>query len=120
MNTEILQRAGIDYKAGLNRFLDDKELYESVLTAFLTDTCLDRAQQAMDSGDRAELFASIHAVKGSSGNADMTRLYFASSELVACLRQKDETDEDIAELFGKFRDAYLCARNGIRDALEAR
>ncbi|MDO4560978.1 MAG: response regulator [bacterium] len=116
--SKILLQYGIDYAGGLARFLDDQELYDSVLEAFLTDTLLAKARRAFEDGDRATLFSCVHELKGSSGNANMTALYEASCELVSLLRDNAGSDEEIAESFARFTDAYLLARDGIRKALE--
>lgn len=116
--SKILSQYGIDYAGGLARFLDDQELYESVLEAFLTDTLLAKARRAFEDGDRATLFSCVHELKGSSGNANMTALYEASCELVSLLRDNAGSDEEVAKSFARFTDAYLLARDGIREALE--
>lgn len=118
MNAERLEQAGIDYNAGVARFMGDKELYEVVLAAFLQDDGLERAQRAFDSGDRTALLACVHEVKGSSGNADMKELYAAACELVTLLRASTDINQEIADSYARFGAAYRAAQEGIRTASE--
>ncbi|MDY4611311.1 MAG: Hpt domain-containing protein [Sphaerochaetaceae bacterium] len=120
MNSMKLRQAGIDYEAGVRRFLGDKELYETVLTAFLADTAMERALSAFARHDRASLFASAHELKGSSGNADMTDVYATSCALVSLLRDATSTDDEIADSFMRLKEAYVNAMDGIREASEDR
>lgn len=117
MDPSALRRAGIDYEAGVARFLGDKELYEEVLGAFLSETSLEEARTAFEGGDETRLLAVAHEVKGSSGNADMAILYEASCSLVALLRDESSGDGDLRAAFTRFEAAYLLAREGVREAL---
>lgn len=119
MNVAKLTSAGIDYASGVARFLGDTALYELVLTTFLADPMLEQARAAYARKDRTALLNCVHDIKGSSGNADMTRLYLASSALVALLRSESYTDAALDKGFQAFEQAYLLAKEGIRDASEA-
>lgn len=119
MDTTLLERGGIDYAHGVERFLGDSALYEEVLAEFLKEDALDRAQAAYDSHDLDALFAVVHEVKGSSGNTDMHDLYLASAELADLLRPRavrTPQDADVTRLFDAFADAYRRAVSAIRDA----
>lgn len=119
MNISFLQDAGIDYTAGIQRFMGDVALYQTILTMFFQDDCLARAETAYAQGDNDALLTVAHEVKGSSGNADMTRLYHASCDLVDLLRKNPTaTTKDITPTYESFRRAYLATLEGIRKALE--
>lgn len=118
MNIELLHQAGIDYEKGVERFLGDRELYETVLHAFREETTLQRAQAAFSNHDDKALLDSVHEAKGSSGNADMTVLYQASCALVSLLRQPGYTREQVEAGFFRFRDAFLAVQSGIAKAEE--
>jgi HPt (histidine-containing phosphotransfer) domain-containing protein len=120
MNMTKLRQSGIDYEAGVTRFLGDRELYETVLTAFLADSTMDRASVAFEKHDYTALFSCVHELKGVSGNADMTDVYAASCSLVSLLRGNTGTDEEVAACFLTLKDAYARAISGIREASEAR
>lgn len=113
---EILKAGGIDYEKGLARFMGKKELYERVLRAFLSDTAMDRAQEAYSSGNLKALLACAHEMKGASGNTDMTELCRASCELVELLRAGEPGRNELRDVFGNFRSAYLTVRAAISDA----
>lgn len=116
LDASMLMRAGVDYDAGIARFLGDKELYEEVLSAFLADDSLSKARCAFEKRQGDELLAVVHEVKGSSGNADMVDLFKASCDLVLLLRSRPFSDEDLREAFSSFEAAYETAREGIRTA----
>lgn len=119
MNREILEKSGIDYTAGVKRFMDDSELYERVLTAFLSDDSFSNASQAFSRGDNKALFEQTHALKGVCGNLDMTALYRASGELAEYLRHNESPDKAVVgALFERLRSAYCQAADGIRAASE--
>lgn len=117
MNRKILEENGVDYAAGVRRFMEDRELYEEMLTAFLSDGCCSKAAEAFDKRDYTALFEQAHTLKGASGNLDMPQLYCASSELTEFLRHNSAPDEyKLSELFDKVRAEYARVVNGIRAA----
>ena len=118
INTEVLKKAGIDYQAGLTRFMDDKELYEMVLSAYVRDDLLQRARAAYDKNDRDALLHAVHEAKGSSGNADLTGVYEKACALVTLLRSNDYTDTELKDGFLQFEKAYSAMQEAIREALE--
>lgn len=118
MNTERLLDAGIDYKAGVNRFQGDADLYEVVLKAFLKETILEQAQAAYENDDFSTLYRCVHEIKGSSGNMDMTKLYGASSQMVSLLRSNTRAVQELEICFKKLKDAYEMAYEGIQEAME--
>ncbi|MDD3337018.1 MAG: Hpt domain-containing protein [Eubacteriales bacterium] len=119
MNIAVLKKAGIDYEAGLRRFLDDSDLYETVLTAFLQDQSLEKAEVAYAAGDNDALFEIAHELKGSCGNTDMTVVYKAACELTEKLRHNRAISKsELADTYQAFKSAYLAARNGIALAQE--
>ena len=119
INAEMLNNAGIDYAAGLERFLNDADLYAAVLTAFVSEDVLERAQKAYRADDRQLLLRTVHEAKGSSGNAGLDFVYAEASALVALLRSTGYTDEELKETYDHFTAAYMKARSAIKAALEA-
>jgi HPt (histidine-containing phosphotransfer) domain-containing protein len=117
MDIKGLERAGIDYEEGLERFMGDADLYQMVLRSFLDDGCLERARTAFDARDADGLFSCAHETKGSAGNASMTDLYRAACALVETLRAGRFVDDEVAPAFADFTDAYGRARSGISKAL---
>lgn len=118
MNVELLKSAGVDYAAGLAHLMDDAELYEAVLAAFVSDDVLQRAQAAFRAGDRDALLRAAHEAKGSTGSADLTAVYAEACELVKLLRGGCGTEEEIAACFHRFESVYTSVQNGVRAAME--
>lgn len=82
MHSEVLNKNGIDYNAGLERFMGNAELYEMVLAAFARADIAKRARAAYDANDRERLFQVVHEAKGSSGSAGLSALYAEASDFV--------------------------------------
>lgn len=118
IKAEELNKAGIDFNAGLTRFMGDSELYERVLAAFLRADTSRRARAAYDANDRETLLSVVHEVKGSSGNAGLDLLYTEASSLVKLLRSNDYTDDELTENFRRFEQNYLSAQTAIKAAIE--
>lgn len=117
MNNVILQENGIDYAAGLRRFLEDRELYEEMLTAFLSDDSFQKASEAFCRKDYSALFDQAHALKGASGNLDMPELYRASGELTEFLRHNRAPEAArVSELFYDMQAAYSQVAHALRAA----
>ena len=117
INAEELNKAGISYEAGMERFMNDAELYEAVLSAFSGEDMAERAQAAFDAGDRQGLMRVAHEAKGSGGNAGLDRVYAEANALVKLLRSEGYTDDELTEDYRRFNEAYIAARDAIRAAL---
>lgn len=117
MKAEELNKAGIDYSAGLKRFMDDAALYEMVLAAFARADTPQRARAAYDANDRETLLSVVHEAKGSSGNAGLELLYTEASALVKLLRSQGYTDDELAQGFLRFEKCYLSMQEAIKAAL---
>lgn len=119
INAEILKHAGIDYESGVSRFMDDVEIYESVLERFLEDTTLKRATEALERRDAAEMMKAVHEIKGVSANMDMTDIYRTSSALTMLLRSQEHDWDEIIGSYEEFKRAYTRAADGIAEAMRA-
>ncbi len=119
MNQDVLQKAGIQYEAGLARFMGDAALYHAVLEAFAADDIVKRARSAYDKRDKKALLFVTHEAKGSSGNAGMNEAYRITADLVSLLRSEDYSEDALMEGYQKFETAYLSAQAAVREALGA-
>lgn len=119
MDAERLKKYGINYEKGLERFMGDRRLYESVLLSFLHDTTIRNAEEAFRSGDYSRLFYCTHELKGACGNADITTVYNAACELVELLRANTADDGCIERSFLSLTAAYKKAADGIRSECAA-
>jgi len=118
MNIKILKDGGIDYESGITRFMGNMALYERVMKVFVADDVIKRARAAYDAGDMAGLLAAAHEAKGTSGNMEITRAYQLACALVALLRGGAYTPEEVGSTFAQFEEAYLCAQDCARKAIE--
>ena len=118
MNEDILKSAGVDFELGLRRFMGNRQIYEDVLRSFPTDPVFGRLTQAYADRDYKTLFASIHEIKGTSGNVGMTELYYAACELTELLRGGDYVVPMIDTAYARVKAAIDAALDGIRAAGE--
>ena len=118
INADILNKAGIDYNAGLARFMGDPELYEMVLAAFTRADIPQRAKAAYDANDRNTLLEVVHEAKGSSGNAGLNNVYTEASALVKLLRSHDYSDNELAASYLRFEKGYLSIQAAIKASVE--
>ncbi len=86
LKREILIAGGIDYDAGIQRFMNKKHLFERVLSSFLGDTTVTQGKRCLEAKDYNGLFESMHELKGVSGNLSITELFALTSSLVEDLR----------------------------------
>lgn len=117
MNAALLKKAGIDYEAGMQRFMQDAELYAAVLTAFIGEDIPQRAQVAYEADNRQLLLRVVHEAKDSSGNAGLDFVYAEACALVSLLRSNGYTDDALKEAYERFLAAYRKAQTAIAAAL---
>ena len=117
MKIKQLESAGINYRSGVKRFLDDEELYESTLQLFLKDDLLDRAMKAYENKDYEALFDCAHEGKGSCGNLDIIVLYDLSSKIVELLRHDKKYSEELTVLYKEFVEKYQNVKKYIKFVL---
>lgn len=118
MDYTILDQYGVDYEKGIARCLNDAGFYQKMLAMFLDDDSYYRAKAAYERKDHKELFRCVHELKGACGNAAMTELFDAVSELVELLRSGSADEALIAALFHKVELAYTRARTGVELAFK--
>ncbi|MBE6872397.1 MAG: histidine kinase [Ruminococcus albus] len=99
-----LENCGVDYREGLEKFMDEAELYEGLLVDFLTENTFDEAKKCLESGDRDGFIKAFHAMKSVTGTLSMNRLYRLCFDTVEAVRSGDEVRA--RENFGKAYSAY--------------
>lgn len=119
MDIGILKKHGIDYQAGVKRFMDDSRFYEHMLNEFLKDDNLEKAAEAFALRDYRQLFERAHALKGVSGTLDMTELFHSAGMLTEYLRGGAVPDEQkVAAMYAAMQAAYRKAAAGITAAAD--
>lgn len=84
-----LERAGVDFQTGLNRFMKNVDLYEKFLNKFPVDPCMDQIRAAFQNNDLDEAFRAAHTLTGVAGNLSFIRLHHAVFGMTEALRTGD-------------------------------
>ena len=104
-----LREWGCDVSGGLERFLEDEDLYIRCLKRFSHDPALINLQEYVKDENWKGAYEIAHSFKGSSGTLNLTPLYTASNELTSMLDgdyapDKDKIDEQVKKLTGLYSD----------------
>ena len=83
---------GMDMAATTARFGGNENLLLKYLRRFPTDPSYAQLSAAMQASDREKVKIACHTLKGVSGTLGLAPLYGAASEMMAALRESDETD----------------------------
>ena len=104
MNIEKLTKLGLDYQAGLARFLGNSALYSKFLSSFAYEPDSEKLKQAMEKKDREGVFQSAHALKGITGNLSLTLLYEKICCVVEDTRQgwSEKTQSDFDDYYASY------------------
>lgn len=94
-----LENYSKDVMTGLQRFLNDEELYLDCLMQFKEDANFLLLGQSLEQKNFKKAFEAAHNLKGAAGNLGLTPLFIALSNLVMKLRtEKYENLETEYEL----------------------
>ncbi len=80
-----LEEWGCDIDGGLERFLDDKELYIRCLTRFSHDPVLLNLKECIREENWKGAYEAAHSLKGSSGTLNITPVYKAARNITTLL-----------------------------------
>ncbi len=116
MNREILIDCGIDYDGGVEKFMDEAELYERLLMEFPQDNTFDEAKECIEKGDYDGAAKAVHAMKSVTGTLSMNGLYRLCSRTVDFIRNGELQKAD--ESFGETYSGYFKIVKGIEKAKE--
>ncbi len=94
----------IDYEKGLARFMGRTELYKKFLTLYPLDETYIEFLQAMEASDYETALKAAHALKGSSGNLSLAKIYQNLDDLIGAFRHEDT--EKIMPLFEETKASY--------------
>ncbi|MEG1801510.1 MAG: Hpt domain-containing protein [Oscillospiraceae bacterium] len=116
MNCQTLEKAGINYNEGVQRFSNNNALYEKFLNKFLADETMSDCRKAIESKDFDAILKTVHTLKGVSGNLSMNILYKRCALIVDAIRSGDEAAKnEIFEMFCDVEQSYAL----IIEALKA-
>ncbi|MEG1963802.1 MAG: hypothetical protein RR123_02910 [Clostridia bacterium] len=116
MNIQKLTEAGVNYNSGIERFMGNNELYETVLKAFLSDKEFLNATEAYENHDFDTMFKALHTLKGIAGSLSIDNLFVQTSKVVAILRKQAEGD--LESEFSLVKKLYNIAFTNIQSALK--
>lgn len=109
---KTITECGIDYNEGVEKFLGEVELYESLLVDFLTENTFDEAKKCAAKKNYQGLLRAVHAMKSVTGTLCMKRLYDRCSVVVGLLR--DEKYDEAVAAFDKAYELYQHTAETIR------
>ena len=92
LTIEALNRFGADTKEGLNRCMNNEDIYLRLVDMGLNDTNFEKLSAAVNAGDKKAAFEAAHALKGVMGNLSLTPLFTIASEMTELLRAKKDAD----------------------------
>ena len=110
MNRYKLTQAGVNPRAGIERFSGNKELYEKYLNTFPNDPNFGKLKDEIAAKNVEGAFQAAHALKGVSGNLSLEELFNHVVPLVEELRagsleHADELIIPVEESYQKVVDA---------------
>ena len=114
-NIQKLESCGVDYREGLEKFMDEEELYEGLLVDFLTENTFEEARRLLEKDDREGFLKAIHAMKSVTGTLSMNGLYRLCFDTVEEMRSGDAESARIS--FGKAYCVYRAIADCISDLL---
>lgn len=88
INREILIESGVGYDEGVEKFLGEKELYDSLLVNFLEDNDFEEAKSCFEKEDYDGVERAIHTMKSVTGTLCMNELYPKCCEVLGLVREK--------------------------------
>lgn len=103
-----LQDWGCNISEGMNRFLQDKELYEKCLRSFVSDESFGKLKENLEKREYKGAFDDAHTLKGVSANLSLTPMYESICRVVEDLRSgPTENLEADYQAFEKTHEKYL-------------
>jgi HPt (histidine-containing phosphotransfer) domain-containing protein len=77
----------IDIESGLRRVAGSAKIYAKILNSFLATEEFDKLATNLDAGDIETAAATVHGIKGMSGNLSLTKLYNETVSFEVKLKQ---------------------------------
>ena len=71
----VLENAGVDSNAAINRFCGNLDMYQKFLFKFLDDKSYENLMSAIEANDFDSAILHVHSLKGVSGNLGLTRIF---------------------------------------------
>ena len=107
-----LEKSGVDYREGLEKFMGEEDLYNGLLVDFLTENTFDEAASSLEIGDEDGFLKAVHAMKSVTGTLSMNGLYRLCFDTVEEIRSGEP--EQARECFGEAYEVYSRIAECIR------
>ena len=108
-----LESLGVNGKEGMERVMDDKDLYTMMLDMFVTAIDTTPIQpEDFDGGTLDDLIGKIHTLKGTTGNLSIQPLFTRYTQSLTLLREGKPAEAKAAyvELLPIQKDILDCIR----------
>ena len=104
----------INVPEGLNRLMNNKKLYFTMLKSFISGTMSQDLLEVMPGEDKQKTASTAHALKGVAANLGLSELWRISAEIEACAKQEAESTQFIPE----FETAVAATDSAIKMLFE--
>lgn len=115
MNIEKLKAVGINYEEGLNRFMNNKDLYEKYLYKLADMTYVEDVNKAICEGDYLKAFEDCHKLKSITGNLSIPDLYGKICIITDALRHNNPDNIDLISSWKEVIDVSQKVVNAINN-----
>ena len=86
MTIESLKNFGANVEAGVTRCMNNESFYLKMVQKILEDTSFERLKNEVADGMDTEAFETAHALKGVTGNLELTPVYDMVCQITELLR----------------------------------
>ena len=101
---EKLQAHGVNLNSALNRFMNNEQVYERILSKFPMDENFILMEKSLAENNISQAFQHAHTLKGLAGTLDLTTL---SNILIPMTEQlRNGETESIQDLFNHLKIEY--------------
>ncbi|GHV45089.1 hypothetical protein FACS189492_2280 [Clostridia bacterium] len=104
----------IDVNTGMNRLMNNKKLYFTMLKSFLNGKMGHELQAAIVGDDLTKTSQTAHAVKGVAANLGLTELWNLSAEIEAAAKAQQPT----AAFADRLKATVDATEGGVQSLLE--
>lgn len=104
MEYSILKENDVNVDEALNRFSDNKELFEKYIKKFPDDSSYKNLVIAYNDKNYEEMENSVHSLKGVAGTLGINRVYEPSCKMLTLLRQGNK--EEAETVFPLIKEEY--------------
>lgn len=101
---EKLQAHGVNLDSALNRFMDNEQLYERILSKFPADKSFVLMEKYLEENNISQAFIQAHTLKGLAGTLDLTNLSAILEPMTEKLRAGET--EGVQEQFNLLKKQY--------------